>query len=149
MTARPSLTPAERASTVVGMTFGRLTVISGQDVSKLLCRCECGTSRRFRLVDLKRGKIKSCGCLRRSVRTDLTGCEFGGLTVLHLVDREYARGQKMWLARCLCGNEIIVPAKSLVSGNTNSCGCYRSEMSHDRARFAKRDAAGLFLSEAA
>ena len=29
----------------------------------------------------------------------------------------------MWLCKCQCGNELIVSASNLKSGNTKSCGC--------------------------
>lgn len=34
---------------------------------------------------------------------------------------------KMWLCRCDCGEEKIVSGNTLVSGDTQSCGCYRRE----------------------
>lgn len=31
--------------------------------------------------------------------------------------------QRMWLCKCDCGGEVVVPTASLRSGNTKSCGC--------------------------
>ena len=48
---------------------------------------------------------------------DITGQRFSSLVVLR-----YAGGSK-WGCRCDCGEEAIVDAANLKSGNTRSCGC--------------------------
>lgn len=57
----------------VGEVYGKLTVVeevepyitpSGKKTRKFLCECECGGSREARIDNLKKGKIKSCGCMR-------------------------------------------------------------------------------------
>lgn len=56
---------------MLGLTFGKLKVISEVRVKKgrVLCVCKCG-SRTFRKVsDLRRGKTSSCGCDWGSKRT--------------------------------------------------------------------------------
>lgn len=63
---------------------------------------------------------------------DLTGLKFGRLTVIRR-DGSDNSNHATWLCRCECGNEVIVSAYSLKSGNTNSCGCYQK----DKAREAK------------
>jgi hypothetical protein len=59
-----------------GQKYGKLTVIeeiepnisrSGQKERKLLCSCECGNQKIIRLVNLRNGKTKSCGCLHKEV----------------------------------------------------------------------------------
>ncbi len=58
----------KRLEIKAGDRFGRLTII--RELSKykqkryFLCRCECGNTRRVRLVAMRAGEIKSCGCLR-------------------------------------------------------------------------------------
>lgn len=54
---------------IIGKTFGRLTVeryagsnSHGQAVWQ--CRCACGGSKNVLGYLLKRGEVKSCGCLR-------------------------------------------------------------------------------------
>ena|SRR5208283_5104446 len=49
--------------------FGLLTLLpnqvpSGKDGPRVLCRCECGTVREFRRINVLNGNSKSCGCLR-------------------------------------------------------------------------------------
>ena len=41
-------------------------------------------------------------------------------------------GDVVWLCKCDCGNEINVPASSLKTGNTKSCGCYRVDIACKR-----------------
>lgn len=57
---------------------------------------------------------------------DLTGREFGRLTVLSLTDRKVNRGS-VWRCQCSCGNIVEVPAIALVHNRTKSCGCLRKE----------------------
>lgn len=57
---------------------------------------------------------------------DLTGKKFGRLLVIKEIGRNKRR-QKMWLCKCICGNEKEVPTTYLTSGDTKSCGCYRRE----------------------
>jgi hypothetical protein len=52
-----------------GDRYGRLTIIR-EDKKKeksrwFLCKCDCGDEKSLRLNDLRRGSIKSCGCLLR------------------------------------------------------------------------------------
>lgn len=56
-------------------------------------------------------------------RRDLTGQQFGRLTVVQLAADRPTR----WLCRCVCGTTTIVWASALTSGNTQSCGCLHRE----------------------
>lgn len=62
---------------------------------------------------------------------DLTGQTFGRLTVVSRAENSNG-GKARWLCKCECGNDCIVHASALRSGNTKSCGCLRAEISHDR-----------------
>ena len=53
---------------------------------------------------------------------DLTGQVFGQLTVLERV-KIPGEHESHWKCVCTCGNEIIVLAGNLKSGNIQSCGC--------------------------
>ena len=57
-----------RGADLVGMTFGRLTVVrflrSGHD-RIWLCRCQCGNEREAPTGILKSGDLASCGCIHR------------------------------------------------------------------------------------
>lgn len=52
---------------------------------------------------------------------DLTGKQFGDLTVLHLYDHKDLHG-RYWVCRCSCGQELAVRASNLTSGHSTSCG---------------------------
>lgn len=99
-----------------GRKFTRLTVISFNQVTRLWeCVCDCGNTKYVKGADLVRGAVKSCGCLLNSPKTDLTGRVFGKLKVV-----EYIKNGK-YKCECECGNTRIVPARSLLSGQTTKC----------------------------
>ncbi len=55
---------------IIGETFGRLTVekyvVSNRHGQAIWhCRCACGGSKDVLGLLLKRGDVKSCGCLKR------------------------------------------------------------------------------------
>jgi hypothetical protein len=56
---------------------------------------------------------------------NLVGNRFGKLLVIEKA--ESLKGHTRWLCRCDCGKECIVHGNSLKTGNTTSCGCYRTE----------------------
>jgi hypothetical protein len=59
---------------------------------------------------------------------EVEGRTFGRLTVLRRSQRRSdSRGHALWDCRCVCGNEKMVRAKTLVSGETQSCGCLQRE----------------------
>ena len=66
-------------------------------------------------------------------KIELVGKQFGRLTVLdvqpHIRKSSCRRDGYETICRCLCGNEIIVLANSLLSNNTKSCGCLNKESS--------------------
>ena len=55
----------------------------------------------------------------------LTNQKFGSLTVIQLLDRKNASGNRYWLCQCDCGNQIEVASSNLRSGHALSCGCNR------------------------
>lgn len=56
---------------------------------------------------------------------DLTGKQFGYLTVIKRVENNGREPQ--WLCRCKCGNEKIFYGGNLRRGLSTSCGCFRKE----------------------
>jgi hypothetical protein len=69
-----------------------------------------------------------------AVHRDLTGKEFGRLTVLRRgLGRQYKTGAKpTWICICTCGNTIDTLEMNLVRGQTNSCGCLHRELASAR-----------------
>ena len=57
---------------------------------------------------------------------DLTGQTFTYLTVIERAENSPSGGTR-WRCKCKCGNEVIAWSKSLLDGNSKSCGCYAHE----------------------
>ena len=109
------------------LRFGHLIVIREAVRSKQskrtvrwLCDCDCGMCSVVNSQDLRSGKTKSCGCMKR---VDLTGKHYGRLTVL---GRSHG-APSTWDCRCECGSLVIVRGGNLHSGSTKSCGCLRRD----------------------
>ena len=128
---------------LVGMTFGRLTVIEKDNsyakehnIKQTYhrfwkCQCSCGQEIIVDEHNLKYRRVLSCGCCtkEKTIKThlkDLTGQVFGYLTVKG-ISNEKRSGATVWHCQCKCGNETDVIGSHLVSGDTKSCGCYRKE----------------------
>jgi hypothetical protein len=122
------------APDLVGHVFGRLTVLERTAPTsgsrRWRCGCACGQERNVTTTDLRRGRVKSCGCLRverlreraRKVLLSwsLVGEVFGRLTVVERVDHA---GRTEWCCRCICDREIVVRTHLLRAGIKQSCGC--------------------------
>lgn len=68
-------------------------------------------------------------------REDLTGQRFGRLIVISLNEEVgKQKGRAYWNCKCDCGNETVVRASHLISGNTTSCGCYNRDRVSDKMR---------------
>jgi len=117
------------------MRFGRLTVLSPERKGKRtawLCQCSCGKLKVVLTHLLVSGKTSSCGCLHKEILARqnedrayfLTGKVFGKLTV-EMKIRGSDSGN-VWSCRCECGNNVEVTTGRLMSGNTVSCGCFKS-----------------------
>lgn len=109
---------------LTGKRFGKLVVLC-YDYSKSKqaywrCRCDCGTEKTISTHTLKR--ITSCGC---SKIKDIKDKRFGRLLVQEYLSTK--GGSAYWKCICDCGNTCVVSHKSLVSGNTKSCGCLRDD----------------------
>jgi len=121
---------------LTGQIFDRLTVLEKttqqNEYGNYLwrCRCVCGGEKMTTAFILKKGLVKSCGCLRREPRraVDLTGQTFDRLTVLEKTTQQNEYGCYLWRCRCVCGGEKLVTSGNLNSGNTKSCGCLQREL---------------------
>lgn len=65
---------------------------------------------------------------------DLTGQQFGYLTVIEREPKSLtkSKGAVMWRCKCSCGKETVVRSRSLRNGDTRSCGCYRAVSDNPR-----------------
>ena len=116
---------------LAGKTFGELTAIK---VSLYKgprpriywdCICSCGETVSIASDSLIGGNTKSCGHLRRRYK-DISGVRFGRLVAGERLKAEDWNGCRIKCI-CDCGNTITVLRRSLVSGNTRSCGCLHAD----------------------
>ena len=126
----------QRQKDITGNIYGFLTVLSKNEKRKwnkiiYHCKCICGNECDVDRWSLISGNTTSCGCKRNKRVSqlnfkDLTGQQFGHLTVLELMPERDNDGRCQWLCQCSCGNIVIVSSHALLSHNTISCGCIKS-----------------------
>lgn len=124
-----------KKSDLTGKKFGHLTVLERTEQTQdryavWRCKCDCGGEILVNTKRLVRGTIDNCGCIpkttarRGPVAEDLTGRQFGDLTVLYR-DKNNSGGRTRWVCRCKCGKIHSASAQELKNGKTKSCGCRR------------------------
>ena len=122
-----------------GNQYGRLIVLDRAESNKhgqplWRCRCECGREVEVVGSSLRRGRMRSCGCLRKEKAViNEVGKTYGRLTVLGRVGTNNHR-KATWQCRCECGKIVTVCGSSLRNGDTQSCGCLRNEKASERVR---------------
>lgn len=122
-----------KVSNFIGQKFDRLLILdqtdkrdgSGHIIWK--CKCDCGNICYRSTANLKRiNEFHSCGCYNieklKEKNIDLTGKRFGKLVIIEATNQR-KNGNIVWKCKCDCGNIHYVTTNSLVSGNTQSCGC--------------------------
>ncbi len=67
-----------------------------------------------------------------SFAKDLTGQRFGKLVVVKRAQND-KHSKACWHCVCSCGKEVVVTGNALVTGNSKSCGCSRTESAKARA----------------
>ena len=119
-----------------GNKYGKLKVLetlyTPNKPTMCKCLCDCGNIITTKANSLVGGNTTSCGCIHSP---SLIGLIFNRLVVL---DEYYKDNHKYCWCKCICGQELEVLGYSLTSGNTSSCGCYRSE------KYSKRE---IFIAE--
>lgn len=113
----------------INIKFGKLKILEYVGLNKrkerlFKCECDCGRKKNIKLINLKSGHTKSCGCIGTgSDVIDLTGKIYTWLTVLTLTGSTKHR-ESRWVCQCKCGKIKTVLRKNLINGQTKSCGCY-------------------------
>lgn len=117
-----------------GVPESRITVLEKDlnnktKITKWICKCDCGTIFSAAGTKIRNGWTRSCGCLQKEVtskrtRADLTGQQFGNLTVIKSLGT-YGH-TVLWECKCKCGNIKHATSNNLLSGQTHSCGCLKS-----------------------
>lgn len=121
---------------LTGQKFGRLTVLYELPERKnkkiyYHCKCICGNETDVCGAHLKKGTIKSCGCIKKEMLSkrqfiDITNQRFGNLVAIKTVGKDSA-GQYLWLCQCDCGNQRVYSGCTLRAGGAISCGCQKSK----------------------
>lgn len=126
---------------LTGQVFGRLTALEPTKercnhsvVWQCICNCIDRTLCFISAKNLISSDTQSCGCLQKervaeARSIDLTGQTFGRLTAIESTKERDSSGSVVWRCICNCAEKTIclIPAKSLTSGNTQSCGCLHKE----------------------
>lgn len=126
---------------LVGQRFGRLVVVKPTEKRANTfvvweCRCDCGNTTYVNSNHLTKGRVRSCGCLKKENMKNLKlqnleGLRFGRLVAVKPTDKR-SYGYIVWECLCDCGNTAYVRSSSLVDGLTNSCGCLKKESKEKR-----------------
>lgn len=107
---------------IQGEQFGKLTALEPLKERKSghvmwRCACECGAETTVRGGSLTSGNTKSCGCHKTKVKKEN---KYGELIA---IERIKTSDGFRWRCECSCGNEAVIIAGNLYTGNTKSCGC--------------------------
>ncbi|MGI0058309.1 MAG: hypothetical protein ACREBJ_00955 [Nitrosotalea sp.] len=109
-----------------GQRFGKLIVLDSYLPNRMtLVRCDCGKEFEVYKSSITSGHTTSCGKgLCHSATKDLTGQQFGYLTVVRFLEGKTTHGYgTLWECLCVCGKTHNVVSHSLITGQTKSCGC--------------------------
>ncbi len=95
-----------------------------------LCRCKCGTEKRFHVPYLNTGKLTCCeGCREKDreqehqqVIQQMVGTSRGGYTIIGFSGFNSA-GSRTWVCRCRCGKETIYSTGQLQGTSHNRMQC--------------------------
>ncbi len=129
---------------MIDKRFGRLTVLEyagKSDYGDNLwnCRCDCGAEVVGRTANVDKPTSACTKCKRDSSpalqkrRSYLIGQVFNRLTVIQNAGTD-KHNQSMWKCKCICGNEITTRGTNLLSGSTQSCGCWGRERAAELKR---------------
>ncbi len=123
---------------ITGLRFGKLVVSSldGMQIRKNKTKkakektwnvkCDCGNEIIVMERYLLNGVKTSCGCLPSKNAKNILGQKFSRLLVISYSGKK--KNQCIWDVQCDCGVKKVVSSADLISGNTKSCGCIRSEI---------------------
>lgn len=119
---------------ISGQRFGKLVAIEPTDKRSengsvvWKCHCDCGNDAEVSLSRLRKGKVRSCGCLSNPPLKDYIGKRFGRWTVIGYAGKLNEKNKlNYWKCQCDCGNISNVGQSELQNGESQSCGCYQKE----------------------
>lgn len=130
---------------LLGQRFGKLTITfaapsicvgkSKHMETRWNAICDCGKEINVATGHLRKGSIRSCGCIKYDIFKDkiknIIGKIFNYLTAKEIIVINNNTHVK---CDCKCGKEIVVLYNSLINDNTKSCGCKKVEESSKSAK---------------
>lgn len=128
----------EKRDVKIGGIYGNLKVMSFDNKRKCykcICLCESNKIVYREKYKLLSGLSLSCGCLSKELKSKYNCIDYIGATFNNLVvkdfyklkdshSKKYIEKGIYWLCKCkLCGKEILLPSKHVVSNVITNCGC--------------------------
>lgn len=109
----------------VGERFGRYVVLREVEragrARRFLCRCDCGTEKVVRLNHLRRGTIRSCGCLAKD-RIRETKTTHGMFVGARDINGRRTRLYTIWMnMRRRCSSPVSDPGRRYVGRGIQVC----------------------------
>lgn len=136
---------------LTGEKYGKLTVLKMSEERypagnrmqiQWDCQCECGNTISVTTNSWNSRAYYSCGCWK-SHQKDYTGETYEKLTIVERLTERYKNKdgatQVQWLAKCDCGNDVLVTSSQWSQKMKTSCGCWskRVHMLKKGERFGK------------
>jgi len=118
--------------------YGKLTILDHKkDDSKSLFQCECGKQKWINFYNVKKGCIKSCGCLKKENMKEIARTRFKGkipanhksyvgkkigfISVIERIDN--IKEETKYRVKCDCGSVFEVIFSSLRRSKYKTCKC--------------------------
>lgn len=118
-----------------GERFGALTVLRMEyeagSMSRVVCRCDCGSIISKPITYLTSGNTTSCGCVQKQRASESSTKDFTGIVSnwgVEFICRDHMDNKHKWFWKCKCGqcgSEFIALPAKILNGHTTSCGCSR------------------------
>lgn len=106
----------------LGEIWRDLLLISYEGNGMCKFKCSCGVLTIKRYSDVEIGRVTSCGHNKENQKIkDQTGTKYNKLLAIKELD--IVNGQREYLFRCDCGNEVVRHFKEVKRGKLMSCGC--------------------------
>jgi hypothetical protein len=127
----------KKMENVIGKRFGSLVILELYSLGKegkqnntyAKCVCDCDNHHRAQLSEIKRGNVKTCGCIFPTK----VGDKFHRLTILKKYIKFEGGQNKTYLeCECECGNIVNARLTAVKTGTTKSCGCWKKEQASIR-----------------
>lgn len=105
----------------IGKTYCNLTIVGFEEDDRYVrCKCKCGNIKVVNFATLKRGHIRSCGCIYNKIlnREDFINKKFNNLTIIEFNENgNYAK------CKCDCGNTVTFNFLHMKHNKIRNCGC--------------------------